>query len=115
MISCELRGDYDEIIADSAEIKSIHELYATGWNIKPAHKPKVTFGLDILRRYKIHITERSVNGIKEFRNYKWAVDKDGEIIRPEKPIDDWNHFIDAARYVAVYKLTAGYRGMKRLN
>jgi phage terminase large subunit len=115
MIGCGLRGGYDEIIADSAEIKSCQELYVTGWNIKPAHKPKVTFGLDILLRYKINVTERSVNLIRELKNYKWAVDKDGEPIRPEKPIDDYNHCIDALRYVAVYKLAARFGGMKRRN
>jgi phage terminase large subunit len=115
MVQCGLRGSYDEIIADSAEIKSCQELYVTGWNIKPAHKPKVTFGLDILLRYKINVTERSVNLIRELKNYKWAVDKDGEPVRPEKPIDDYNHAIDAMRYVAVYKLAARFGGMKRRN
>lgn len=105
----------DEIIADSAERKSIQELKAKGWNIHPAHKPKVTFGLDILRRYKHNITERSVNTIKEFRNYKWATDKDGEPIKPDKPIDDWNHSIDGGRYVAVLKLAHRVGGMKRIN
>jgi|WetSurMetagenome_2_1015567.scaffolds.fasta_scaffold00103_33 phage terminase large subunit len=115
MVACGLKGGYDEVIADSAEIKSIHELYAIGWNMKPAHKPKITFGLDILLRYKINITERSVNTIKEFKNYKWAVDKDGEPIRPEKPIDDFNHGIDAIRYVAVLKLSQRFQGIKRTN
>ncbi|MCK9520850.1 MAG: PBSX family phage terminase large subunit [Dehalococcoidia bacterium] len=105
----------DEIIADSAEIKSIQELYAVGWNIKPAHKPPIKTGLDILLRYKHNITDRSINLIKEFRNYKWAVDKDGEPIRPEKPIDDFNHGIDAGRYVAVYKLMQRYQGVTRIN
>jgi phage terminase large subunit len=115
MINCGLRGGYDEVIADSAEMKSVGELYALGWNMKPAHKPKVTFGLDILLRYKHHITERSINGIKEFKNYKWATDKEGEPLRPEKPIDDWNHFIDAGRYVAVMKLAQTNMGMTRIN
>lgn len=115
MVACGLRGGYDEIIADSAEIKSIQELYVTGWNIKPAHKPKITFGLDILRRYKINIEESSINAIKEFRNYKWAVDKEGEPVRPEKPIDDYNHFIDQLRYVAIYKLAQRNTGIKRVN
>jgi phage terminase large subunit len=105
----------DEIVADSAEIKSIQELYATGWNMKPAHKPKITFGLDILLRYKHNLTERSINTIKEFKNYKWAVDKDGEPLRPEKPIDDWNHSIDGGRYVAVLKLAQRVQGVQRIN
>jgi phage terminase large subunit len=105
----------DEIIADSAEIKSIQELSIMGWNIKPAHKPQIKIGIDILLRYKHNITERSLNVLKEFRNYKWAVDKDGEPVRPEKPIDDFNHGIDAGRYVAVYKLMQRYQGVTRIN
>jgi phage terminase large subunit len=115
LVSAGLRGGQDEIIADSAERKSIHELYAVGWNIKPAHKPAITFGLDILLRYKLNVTERSLNIIKELRNYKWAVDKEGEPIRPQKPIDDYNHGIDACRYVAVYKLAQRFQGMTRIN
>ncbi len=115
MSGCGLRSGYDEIIADSAEIKSIHELHTLGWNMKPAHKPKITFGLDILLRYKINITDRSINLIKEFKNYKWATDKDGDPIRPEKPIDDFNHGIDAVRYVAVMKLAKRQMGMTHVN
>jgi phage terminase large subunit len=115
MVNCGLRGGSDEVIADSAEMKSIGELYALGWNMKPAHKPKITFGLDILRRYRINITERSLNVIKEFKNYKWATDKEGEPVRPEKPIDDFNHGIDALRYVAVMKLAQANMGMQRIN
>lgn len=112
---CNLKPRYDEIIADSAEIKSIQELYSIGWNIRPAYKPQVTFGIDILLRYKINITERSINTIKEFRNYKWATDKNGEPLRPEKPIDDFNHSIDAIRYVAVMKLAQRGVTIKRKN
>ena len=110
-----LRGGYDEIIGDSAERKSIHELYAIGWNMKPAHKPTIVFGIDILLRYRIHVTDKSVNLIKELRNYKWAVDKEGEPIKPPKPVDMWNHGIDSIRYVAVMKLAQRFQGMRRAN
>jgi phage terminase large subunit len=115
LVAVGVQSRNDEVIADSAEIKSIHELYAMGWNIIPAHKPRITFGLDILRRYKINITERSINTIKEFKNYKWEVDKDGEPLRPEKPIDYYNHSIDGLRYIAVLKLARSSGGMKQLN
>ena len=104
-----------EIIADSAEMKSIGELYAIGWNMKPSYKPSIVFGIDILLRYKIHITERSLNTIKEFRNYKWATDKEGEPLRPEKPVDDWNHSIDWIRYIAVLRLAQRSGGITRKN
>ena len=93
-----------EIIADSAEPKSIEEIHRMGWFIKPAHKGKdsILNGIDILKRYKINITKRSTNLIKEFRNYTWQVDKDGNHIN--KPIDYYNHGIDAVRYVALNKI-----------
>jgi phage terminase large subunit len=115
LTDCKLVMGYDEIIADSAEMKSIGELYTIGWNMKPAYKPDITFGIDILLRYKINITERSINTIKEFKNYKWATDKEGEPLRPEKPIDDWNHSIDGIRYVAVLKLAQRSGGIRRIN
>lgn len=104
-----------EIIADSAEMKSIGELYAVGWNMKPSYKPNIVFGIDILLRYKIHVTDRSINTIKEFKNYKWATDKEGEPLRPEKPIDDFNHSIDGIRYIAVLRLAQRSGGITRRN
>ena len=115
LVSAGLRASHDEIIADSAENKSIHELYTIGWNMKPTPKPSIRFGIDILLRYRINVTERSINLIKELRNYKWAVDKEGEPVRPEKPIDDWNHAIDALRYLAVFKLPRMSGGANRIN
>jgi phage terminase large subunit len=115
LAECDVKPGYDEIIADSAEMKSIGELYASGWNMKAAYKPSVVFGIDILLRYKINITERSINTIKEFKNYKWATDKEGEPLKPEKPVDDWNHSIDGIRYVAVNKLAQRYGGLIRRN
>ncbi len=94
----------DEIIADSAEPKSIEELYRAGWNIHPAEKGKdsVNFGIDLMKERKILITKRSVNLIKELRNYQWKTDKTGKSLNI--PVDDFNHGIDAVRYVVLKKL-----------
>ena len=93
-----------EIIADSAEPKSIEELYRLGLNIKPCKKGKdsIKFGIDVLKRFKIHVTEDSLNLRKEFRSYKGAVDKNGN--STGKPIDRFNHGMDALRYLASEKL-----------
>lgn len=93
-----------EIIADSAEPKSIDEIHRMGFNIKPAVKgaDSVRVGIDIMRRHKIFIHEQSQNAMKEFRNYKWQVDKNGRIL--ETPVDAWNHIVDAVRYVCLKKL-----------
>ncbi len=87
-----------EITGDSAEPKSIQELYNDGWNINSADKggDSVNYGIDLMKGYKIHITRRSVNIEREFRKYKWGEDKNGKSIN--KPIDAFNHAIDGVRY-----------------
>jgi phage terminase large subunit len=94
----------DELIADSAEPKSIEEIRRQGFNIHPALKgpDSINNGIDILRRYKINVTQDSTNLIKELRSYKWATDKDGKATG--KPVDYMNHTIDALRYLALNKL-----------
>ena len=96
---------YTEIFADSAEPKSIDEIFAYGVNIHPVVKGKdsIMNGIDILKRYNLKITKRSVNLIKELRNYSWMKDKNDNVLN--KPIDMWNHSIDAVRYAAMSKLS----------
>jgi phage terminase large subunit len=94
----------DEIFADSAEPKTIDELYRYGWNIKPSTKGRdsINIGIDMLKRYTIHVNKKSLNAIKEFRNYKWKEDKNGNILN--QPEDRFNHFIDSLRYGIYNKL-----------
>ncbi len=102
---------YEEIIADSAEPKSIQEIYNLQFNIKPALKgpDSVVNSIDILKRYKINITAWSVNVIKEFKKYKWAVDKNGNSL--QEPVDKDNHAMDALRYIALNKLAHNNSGV----
>jgi len=95
---------YEEIIGDSAEPKSIEEIFREGYNIKPAMKgtDSIMFGINILKQYNIKITKESINAISEFKKYKWREDKNGKSLN--MPIDEYNHFIDQARYVAMIKL-----------
>lgn len=91
----------DVIYADSSEPKSIQEIYQQGFNIKPTAKGQdsINIGIDMMRRYTIAVTKRSLNLIKEFRNYKYIEDKNGKLTN--KPVDAFNHGIDACRY-AIY-------------
>ena len=93
-----------EIIADSAEPKSIDELHRMGFNVKPAKKgpDSVRIGIDMMRRYRIHLRETDVNAQKEFRNYKWMTDKNGKVLN--QPVDAFNHIVDATRYICLNKL-----------
>jgi phage terminase large subunit len=93
-----------EVICDSAEPKSIEELYRQGINSKPAKKgpDSIKNGIDILKRYNINVTNNSTNLRKEFRSYKWAVDRTGN--STGKPCDNFNHAMDAVRYGAIIHL-----------
>ena len=98
-----------EIIGDSAEPKSIEEIYRQGFNIKPAKKGAgIHLGIDIMRRYKLHITKDSLNAIKEFRGYKWATDKNGDVLNVPVKVND--HLIDATRYLCLNKLSINHSG-----
>jgi phage terminase large subunit len=106
---------YIEIIADSAEPKSIEEVRRAGFNIKPATKgpDSILNGIDILKRKRLHVTKQSVNLINELNKYKWVVDKNGNKLN--KPIDSFNHALDAVRYVALNKLKANKSGMYNIS
>jgi phage terminase large subunit len=106
---------YIEIIADSAEPKSIEELRRYGYNIKPATKgpDSILNGIDILKRHRLHVTKHSVNILKEFNNYKWIIDKNGNKLN--RPVDMFNHSLDAIRYVALNKLKQSNGGMYNIS
>lgn len=99
-----------DIIADSAEPKSIEELNRYGFKVKPAMKgpDSINNGIDILKRHRIHVTSSSVNLIKEFQRYKWMKDANGNLMN--KPIDMFNHGLDAVRYVALNLLRKSNQG-----
>ena len=86
------------IWADSAEPKSIAELRQRGIFAKEAIKgaDSIKFGIDYLQQFELLITSRSTNTIKELRNYIWDKDKEGNQLN--KPIDAFNHSMDAMRY-----------------
>ena len=93
----------DEVWCDSAEPKSIEEIHRMGWNTKKTFKGEITIGIDIIRRYKLFATDDSINLIKELKNYKYIEDKNGQLTN--KPIDAFNHTLDALRYSVVNRLT----------
>ncbi len=95
-----------EIVADSAEPKSIEELKRLGWRITGAKKgaDSVKNSIDILRRYRLNITRKSTNLRDELARYKWKTDRSGKTLN--EPVDSSNHLIDPLRYVALNKLGA---------
>lgn len=95
------------IIADSAEPKSIEELKRLGHAVKGADKGKdsIIHSINTLQQYKIYVTKDSLNLIKELRSYKWVIDKANK--PTNEPVDYNNHLIDALRYVALNALKKG--------
>lgn len=89
----------ERIRADSAEPKSIDRLRDLGIsNIQTARKGKdsINNGIDFIQDFKIIIHPRCVNFLTEISNYTWDVDKFGKKLN--RPIDDFNHLMDAMRY-----------------
>lgn len=86
------------VVPDSAEPKSNDELIAYGINILPANKGKgsVNHGIQVVQSQRISVTKRSVNIIREYRNYLWETDKDGKILN--EPEHTFSHSMDAGRY-----------------
>ena len=88
----------EKVTADSAEPKSISELRGYGLKVKPARKGKdsVSNGIQRIQDLKIWVHPRCVNFITEISNYTWDRDRFGNALN--RPIDDFNHLLDAMRY-----------------
>jgi len=86
------------IFADCAEPKSIEEIRRDGiQRIKAAEKGKdsILNGIQFIQQYKAYVHPKCENTIIELSNYVWDT-KEGQILN--KPIDDYNHLLDALRY-----------------
>jgi phage terminase large subunit len=86
------------VVADSAEPKSIDEIRMYGVNITGADKGKdsVRQGIQLVQDQRISVTKRSVNIIKEYRNYLWDTDRAGTMLNV--PEHTYSHSMDAIRY-----------------
>jgi phage terminase large subunit len=103
-------GVNDIVYADSAEPKSIAELNSYGHNVLPVSKGRdsIVYGLNLINQNKVYVTSRSKNLINELQNYIWMVDKQGNKLN--KPIDAYNHAIDAMRYAMTSQLENPHKG-----
>lgn len=99
------------VIADSAEPKSIDEIKSYGIAVIPASKgpDSVINGIQYVQNQRISVTKRSVNVIREYRNYLWETDQNGKVLNvPEHP---YSHSMDAIRYGVAYDIN--YKAPKR--
>lgn len=112
----EADAESETIVADCAaptaiaELKRDHRL-----RVVPSQKgaDSIVHGIRTLQGYKIHLTRRSVNGKRELESYKWQVDRDGNTTN--RPIDEYNHFLDALRYGATNRLKGGATGFRAVS
>ena len=98
-------GRTTEIWCDSADPRLIEEIYRSGFNAKPVKKgpDSIKFGIGVLQNYGICVDKKSQNLINELYSYQWATDKHGYVL--DKPEGGLDHLIDAARYVAMMRLS----------
>jgi phage terminase large subunit len=89
------------IISESADPRLIREIHNAGINIIPVEKfpGSIEAGINKMLEYKICVTQKSYNVIKELKNYTYRQDKDGNWLN--QPIDAFNHAIDAIRYIVL--------------
>lgn len=89
-------------IADSAEPKSIDEIKLYGINIIGANKgaDSIRYGIKTVQNQKISVTARSTNLLKEYRNYLWKADRNGQIMTGV-PEEGFDHCLDAVRYAVI--------------
>ena len=100
----------ENIVADSAEPKSIAELQGYGHNIHGVTKGRdsVVYGINLMNQNEIYITSRSKNLKRELGGYVWAKDKEGNQL--QKPTGLHPDCIDAARYVLTDQLENPNKG-----
>lgn len=96
----------DDFIADSSSPQSIEELKRSGINCKPVVKGSILHGIDLIKRHNFFVTSQSVNLQNELQQYVWKQDK--ELKNLDEPVDNYNHLVDAIRYVLQMKI-----GMKK--
>lgn len=102
------------IISESADPRLVDEISLAGFNIYPVEKGKgsIMAGIDKMKGMKIYVTRNSLNTIKEFKNYTYRQDKNGKFLN--EPIDDFNHSIDAVRYVVLMEVLGRSQKPKNL-
>ncbi len=97
------------IVCDNNRKEKIIQLRKTGWENAveaPKKSGSILDGIDIMQMLKIYHTDLSHEAREEQQNYAWAQDRHGT--RLEKPIDLYNHIIDALRYDILYLVQEGY-------
>ncbi len=99
-------------VADSAEPKSIDDIASYGVSIIGAVKgaDSIRNGISVVQQQKCSVTKRSVNIIREYRNYLWGTDKQGKILN--EPEGGFDHSMDGIRYAMTNLVKIGTGNME---
>lgn len=84
-----------KVFADPSRPDNIEELCRHGYNVKKAVND-ICYGIDIVKQMPETISDESRDLIREKRGWCWAKDRNGK--PAGKPVDKYNHALDAERY-----------------
>lgn len=88
------------IVADSAAPKDIHEILNGGYNCYKCYDKEILSGVNLLKKFKLNVTDDSYGLKKELKNYKWKTNRiTGKALN--EPVDFMNHSLDALRYIVM--------------
>lgn len=92
----------DKIVADASSPQGIAEMKKLGFYVVKGDSSNgaILYGIKMIKQQPILIEEDSTNLISELRNYSWLKDKEGNQLG--KPVDKYNHLIDALRYAVMH-------------
>lgn len=96
-----------KIFCDKSRPEQIEDLRRCGYNAQPSKGARIEDGIQKVQKYQLKIFRNSQNLQNEAENYAYKevyVHKKKRIIN--KPIDEWNHCLDAVRYAVeggIYK------------
>jgi phage terminase large subunit len=96
-----------KVISESADPRLIQEIYRAGVNIHPVKKfeGSINAGIAKMLEFRLRVTRRSANVLKELKSYTYRQDKEGKWLN--EPIDSYNHAIDSIRYVVMSEALGG--------
>lgn len=88
----------DQIIADASRPEIIEDIKRAGFNIRRTKKGagSILRGINFIKGFTVYIPKESIHFMKEFRGYRWKVNKDDKVL--DTPVDLNDHTCDAFRY-----------------
>ena len=91
-----LKNELKQIVRNLNRLRTCGKLDSVELGQQKKGPDSIRAGISIIQDYKIIIHPRCVNFITEISNYTWEKDKFDNMIN--RPIDDFNHLMDAMRY-----------------